>query len=71
MLLKLSRNKKNLNDVAAAPFMVSFSQLPTAKNTENRATVTSLRSFFDFMITLTRIKTQSVDSALNSSKIID
>ena len=29
--LKSSRNKKNLNDVTAAPFSVSFFQLPTAK----------------------------------------
>ena len=39
-------NKKDFNDVTAAPFLVSFSQLPAAKkNTKNRATVTSLRSF--------------------------
>ena len=46
MLLKLSRNKKDLNDVTATPFFVSFSQLPAAKKyTENRAAVMSLRSF--------------------------
>ena len=34
--LKSSRNKKDLNDVTAAPLLVSLSQLPTAnKNTEN------------------------------------
>ena len=44
--LKSSRNKKDLNDVTAALFSVSFSQLPAAKkHTENRAAVTSLRSF--------------------------
>ena len=31
--LKSSRNKKNLNDVTAAPFSVSFSQLTAAKKT--------------------------------------
>ena len=30
---KLSRNKKDLNDVTAAPFLMSFSQLPAAKKT--------------------------------------
>ena len=30
-ILKSSRNKKDLNDVTAAPFSVSFSQLPAAK----------------------------------------
>ena len=45
-LLKSSRNKKDLNDVTAAPFSVSFSQLPAAKKTpKNGAAVTSLRSF--------------------------
>ena len=31
--LKSSRNKKDLNDVTAALFSVSFSQLPAAKKT--------------------------------------
>ena len=31
--LKSSRSKKDLNDVTAAPFSVSFSQLPAAKRT--------------------------------------
>ena len=45
-LLKSSHNKKDLDDVTAAPFSVSFSQLPAAKNnTENGAAVMSLRSF--------------------------
>ena len=45
-LLKWSRNKKDLNDVTAATFLVSFSQLPVAKkNTKKGAAVTSLRSF--------------------------
>ena len=52
--LKSSRNKKELNDVTAAPFSVSFFQLPAAKKTtENGAAVTSLRSFLfrdDFSI---------------------
>ena len=44
--LKSSQNKKDLNDVTATPFFVSFSQLPAAKKyTENRAAVMSLRSF--------------------------
>ena len=30
-VLKLSRNKKDTNDITAAPFSVSFSQLPAAK----------------------------------------
>ena len=32
-LLKLSQNKKDLNDITAALFLLSFSQLPAAKNT--------------------------------------
>ena len=31
ILLKSSRNKKDLNDITAALFSVSFSQLPVAK----------------------------------------
>ena len=34
-----------LNDVTAAPFLESFSQLPAAKNTKNSAAVMSLRTF--------------------------
>ena len=41
VLLKLSRNKKDLNDVTAAPFVVSFSQRPAGKHTTNRAAVTA------------------------------
>ena len=45
-VLKSSRNKKDVNDVTAAIFWVSFSQLPAAKKTpKNGAAVTSLRSF--------------------------
>ena len=45
--LKSSRNKKDLNDVTAALFSVSFSQLPAAqKTTKNKAAVTSLSSIF-------------------------
>ena len=45
-VLKLSRNKKDTNDITAAPFSVSFSQLPAAKKTtKDGAAVTSLRSF--------------------------
>ena len=43
--LKSSQNKKDLNDVTAAPFLVSFSQVQAAKNTKNGAAVMSLRSF--------------------------
>ena len=44
--VKSSRNKKELNEVTAAPFLVSFVQLPPAKKTtENGAAVTLLRSF--------------------------
>ena len=44
--LKSSQNKKDLNDITAAMFLVSFSQLPAAKKpTENGAAVMSLRSF--------------------------
>ena len=44
-VLKSSRNKMDLNDVTAALFSVSFSQLPTAKKktAENGAALTSLR----------------------------
>ena len=46
ILIKLSLNKKDLNDVKAALFLVSFSQLPAAEKPENQAAaVTSLRSF--------------------------
>ena len=41
----MSRNKKDLNDVTAAPFLVAFSQLKAAKNNKNGTAVTSLRSF--------------------------
>ena len=45
-MLKSSRNKKDLIDVTAGPFLVSLSQLSAAKkNTKNRAALTSLRSF--------------------------
>ena len=44
-LIKSSWNKKDLNDVTAALFSVSFSQLPAAKNTENGAAVTLIKSF--------------------------
>ena len=44
--VKSSQNKKDLNDVTAAPFFVSSSQLPAAKTqTKNGVSVTSLRSF--------------------------
>ena len=36
MLLKSSRNKKDLNDITAAPFSVSFSQLQAAKKHQKR-----------------------------------
>ena len=55
--LKLSRNKKDLNDITAAPFSVSFSQLPAAKKNKNGAAVTSLRSFLfrdDFITVIKR-----------------
>ena len=42
----LSQNKKDLNDLTAVRFSVSFSQLPAAKkHTKNGAAVLSLRSF--------------------------
>ena len=47
ILIKSSQIKKALNDVIAAPFLVSFSHLPAAKkNTYNGAAMTSSRSFF-------------------------
>ena len=42
--LKSSRNKKDLNDITAAPFWV-FMLLAAEKDTENGAAVTSLKSF--------------------------
>ena len=52
--VKSSRNKKDLNNVSAALFSMSFSQLPAGKkNTENGAAMTSLRLFLfcdDFII---------------------
>ena len=45
ILLKSSRNKKDLNDVTAVPFLVSFSQLPAVKKNKNGVAVTLLRSF--------------------------
>ena len=42
LMLKLSRNKKGLNDVTAAPFLVSFFfSYQLQKNTKNGAAVTS------------------------------
>ena len=46
LFLKLSQNKKDLNDVTATLSSVSFAQLPAAKkDTKNGAAATSLRSF--------------------------
>ena len=46
IILKALLRTNVLNDVTAALFSVSFSQLPAAKNnTENGAAVTSLRTF--------------------------
>ena len=46
LYLKTLLRKNVLNDVTAAPFSVSFSQLPAVKkDTENGAVVTSLRTF--------------------------
>ena len=45
VFLKALLCRNVLKDVTAAPFLVSFSQLPSAKNTQNNAAVTSLRSF--------------------------
>ena len=44
-LLKLSRSKKDLNDVTAAPFSVFFCYWQLKKKIENGAAVTLLRSF--------------------------
>ena len=43
--LKALLHTNVLNDVTAAPFLVSFSQLPAAKKHRNGAAVTSLRTF--------------------------
>ena len=44
--LKLSRNKKDLNDVTAAPFLLGFFAAGSfEKDTENGAAVMSLRFF--------------------------
>ena len=46
MLLKSSRNKKDLNNITVAPFLVGFFAAGSwEKNIENGAAVTSLRSF--------------------------
>ena len=43
-LLKSSRNKKDLNDITAAPFLVSFLLLAAEKkNAKNGETVTSFK----------------------------
>ena len=74
MHLKLSQNKKDLNDVTAAPFLVSFSQLPAAKkDTENGAAATSLRSFlfcddFSYMYILTQTEAKKWKSGKNIDK---
>ena len=44
-LLKSSRNKKGLNDVTAAHFLVFFSAGSWEKDTENWAAVTAWRPF--------------------------
>ena len=45
-LIKALQRTNVLNDITAAPFSVSFSQLPAVKkDTENGAAVTSLRTF--------------------------
>ena len=43
--LNSSQNKKSLNDVTAAPFSVSFSQLPAAKKHQNRGSCDVIRPF--------------------------
>ena len=44
--LKSSQNKKDLNDVTAAPFLVvSYAAGSWEKDTKNGAAVTSLRTF--------------------------
>ena len=54
MYLKSSRNKKDLNDITAAPFSVLFFAAGSwEKDPENGAAVTSLKSFLfrdDFKI---------------------
>ena len=45
-MLKSSRNKKDVNDVTVAQFLVGFVAAGSReKDTENGAAVTSLRSF--------------------------
>ena len=60
LALKSSRNKKDLNDVTAALFSVSFSQLPAVKNTKKGAAVMSLGTFVhsnDFTLLSTNRRT--------------
>ena len=46
VLLKSSQNKKDLKHVTAVLFLVTFNQIPAAKNTEDGAAVMSFRSVF-------------------------
>ena len=41
--LKLSQNKKSLNEVTVAPFLVSFSQLPVAKKHQKRGSCEAIK----------------------------
>ena len=44
--VKLSQNKKDLNDVTAALFSVSFSQLPAAKKHKKRGSCDVIKVLF-------------------------
>jgi hypothetical protein len=41
--LKMARNKSDLNDVTAAPFSVSFYQLPAAKKKKKRGSCDAIK----------------------------
>ena len=72
VVLKLLQNKKDLNDVTAAPFLVSFSQLPAAKK-EKTVAVTSLRSFIfhdDFITRLSQLLLNSGQNVRRNKHLI-
>ena len=53
--LKLSRNKKDPNDVTAAQFSVSFSQLPAAKKRQKLGTCDNQGPSY-FVTTLIKVR---------------
>ena len=66
-MVKALLRKNVLNDVTAALFSVSFSQLPAAKNTASGASVTILSLYFVRVLAMPRKEFTKSKSYYNSS----